>query len=157
MLPAPRPGSPLGGRCRDPRPDLGSYGPGAVGTQTAVQQVPGVGGERHQRVIATHLGVPALRALVAGPHTWQMVESTSIVNKPSPGPTPCCQALKRPAADGVELAGMAEGKRAQERAQRGEASTRWPSTLPGDPARSRSLSSIQLPPASAEWISVIAM
>jgi hypothetical protein len=81
-----------------------------------------------------------------------------MVNGPSVGPAPCCQA--RCSAWPLTASSWRACPKVNERRNvpivEG-ASTRWPSTLPARPARSRSQSSIQLPPASSECTTVIAL
>jgi hypothetical protein len=82
----------------------------------------------------------------------------SMVNGHGPGPAPACQARDkaRPATWSSWRAEPQVNERKKMPSVDG-AATRWPSTWPVDPARSRSASSIHSPPARAEWISVIAL
>jgi hypothetical protein len=85
-----------------------------------MQQVPGAGGKRQQRVVAAHLGVAKRGPLLVGPVDLadgrvdvDGQRGRAFTRAGLPGP------LQRLAADGVQLAGMAERERAQERADRG--------------------------------------
>jgi hypothetical protein len=75
-----------------------------------------------------------------------------------PGPAPLAQA--RPSASAATRSSWRAEPQVNERRNVpivDGAKTRWPRTCPVDPARSLSQSSIQLPPASAEATSVIAL
>ena len=109
-------------------------------------------------MIAPHLGVAEHAALLA-----EAVGLTDggvdidrhrrVARTGSGGPGPGQQL----ASHLVELASVPPAERAQERAERRRGRTPWPSTDAVSPERSRSASSMQSPPASAEWTRVIAL
>src|SRR5215203_7081755 len=109
-------------------------------------------------MVAAHLGVAKLGALLAD--AVDLADGGVHVDGQRGHARPCSR-LPRPRqrrkAHPVQLADMPhENERRNVPIVEG-ASTRWPSTLPVDPARSRSQSSIHWPPARAEWSRVIAL
>src|SRR5918994_2767687 len=84
-----------------------------------------------------------------------MVESTSTVSGPSPGPAPAAHALAR--IWSVTLSSWRTWPKVKARSQVPTveaAITRWPSTLPVAPERSSSTSSMQSPPATSACTNV---
>src|SRR5215218_3857337 len=84
-----------------------------------------------------------------------MVESTSTVSGPSPGPAPAAQALARTSPVTLSSWRTCPKVKLRSHVPTVEAAiTRWPSTLAVDPARSSSTSSMQSPPATRAWTRV---
>lgn len=97
-------------------------GVGVAPSQAGMEHVSSASGHRQEGVVAPYLGVgePGPALVLEARRSGQMVESRSIVRGASPGPAPALAGSGRQLArDQIDLADMAPGERAQERAKRG--------------------------------------